>query len=158
MYKSKSMEEGRPFPDYTTLAIAAIAIIGGIVVFRMGFSHPASSTQNGSQNAPIELAQTSQEIKPGVDTIFSLGETHMYMPMGATHQTGYVSMILREPNLYALAGNPGWTRPFVVNYEYRTYPGLPASSISFFKPVLICFQLNQELWQDYVRRAGCISS
>jgi hypothetical protein len=152
MDKSGLMGQGRPLPDLTTIVIAVLVVIWGILVFSMVFNQPGvSSTQTESQSPPSEFAQGSQEIIPGADMILSSGDTTLFMPKGATSQTGYISITPRAANPYVFAGNSGWVRPLAVNIEYRSYKGASASSISFFKPVLICFRINGEQWQDYTR-------
>ena len=151
MYKSKPMETGRPFTIYAVIVIFALVVIGALALVT-GSHQTDSYPQVSIQTLPVDSSKASREIIPSLDMNLSLGETSLYVPKGATNLAGYLSMDPREPNLYPMDGDPGWSRPIVVNIEFRNYQGSPSHNITFFQPVQICFQIDAERWLDFTRR------
>jgi hypothetical protein len=95
---------------------------------------------------------SSQETVPGQELIVGVGRATLYVPKDAATLAGVISISPLEPNLHAVAGEePEWYRSQVVNVEYLDRDGVPYSKVTFPKPVLICFMI-EELWQDYLQR------
>jgi hypothetical protein len=151
-YKPKPMEEQRTFPNYKTIASVALVFIATTLVIIKGLHQPQADPPTGSQTGPTEFQHASKEIISSLDMILSLGNVSFYLPRGSTNLSGYLSMIPREPNLYPLAGESWWSRPFVINIVYLNYQGTPAPSIDFMQPVQLCFQISEEQWQDFTQR------
>ncbi|MGE5251525.1 MAG: hypothetical protein ACM3QS_15090 [Bacteroidota bacterium] len=141
----------REEPGTPRLAIlVTILLIGSIiaVVVMQGSARPDSSTQAGA----IEFAQSTQQVTPGQAMTITAGTVTVYLPQNATRSPGTVSIIPREPNLYPTAGDIAWSRPQIVNIEFRDAASTPYPDITFSLPAEVCFQLTQNQWGDYTQR------
>jgi hypothetical protein len=152
MFRSKLLDEMRPYASYIIIVIVYIGVISSTLVFIPGYHLPVGSRMIIPQTGSSEFAGVTREIIPSIDMTLGFGNAALYVPKGSTNMAGYLSMTLREPDLFLSADGSGWTRPFVVDIEYQNYQGTPTPSISLFNPVQICFQVNEKMWRDYTRR------
>jgi hypothetical protein len=138
-------------PVFSMFGIPAIFIlISGLMalVVIQGLKPPESSTRDGV----IEFVQATEHITSGVDITVNVETVSVYVPKNAINEAGSIFITLREPNLFPVAGEPGWMRPQIVNVEFRNSRGIPSPEISFLSPIEICFSVNQEQWRDFSNR------
>lgn len=139
-------EESR-VPKFAIVII--ILLVAGIVVLviLMGLQQP-SSTQAGY----VEFGTVTEELIPDEDFVINFNNATLYVPRAAIQLAGSITIFPREPNLFSNAGEPGWSRPLVIEIEYRDEAGNPYAKVTFSMPIQICFKVTQERWLDYLNR------
>lgn len=129
-----------------------IAIVLAVVVipriFLIGTEPPGSrSQQEGAQYLQIPQEQNTDE-----EIIVSDHQTTLYLPDGAVNLTGDFLIVPRQPDLFAYASETEWSRPIVVDIQYRNEEGVIHPGITFSEPVRICFTLTPEQWEEFTQR------
>ena len=148
MYK---LENPGGEPRVPKFAIAFIVLlVAGIIVLGVliGSQQPASSIQAGYGEFDI----ATEELTHDGNLAVGANNVTLYVPRAAIRLTGSIIIFPREPNLFPNAGEPGWSRPLVVNVEYRDENGVPYSDATFSIPVDICFKITRARWSDYLLR------
>ena len=79
------------------------------------------------------------------------GDVLVMIPSGVVEEGGTLVIEPREPDILREAGEPGWSRPLIVNVELRDRYGQSLSDIDFASPIEICFVLQQAQWEHYRR-------
>jgi hypothetical protein len=79
------------------------------------------------------------------------GDVLVMIPGGVLEEGGTLVIEPHEPDILREAGEPGWSRPLIVNVELRDRFGQTLSDIDFASPIEICFVLQQDQWQHYRR-------
>lgn len=136
-----------PFVIFAVVLVGLVAVSIIPLVNVIGLQQPDGSTQR----EVIEL-QITQEYTAGQETILSAGLVTVYIPEGAIDLSGNFVITPRQPDLFSFAGESDWSRPQVVNIEYRNEEGAYNPDITFAKPVSVCFTLSPEQWNDYMHR------
>jgi hypothetical protein len=126
-----------------SIIIFAIGLI--VLVVTQGLKPPDSSTQAGI----VEIVQSTDEFTPVEDVSINVENVTVYIPKNASTQAGELLVTFREPDLFSDSGEPGWTRPQVINVEYRNGEGTSLTEITFSQPIEICFSFTQELWSNF---------
>ncbi len=126
------------------IVMLAVSMITLILIQRLKPSD--SSTQDGS----IDFEHNLEEFTPGQAITASVGNITVYVPEDSTNLKGNISIIPREPNMFASAGEAEWNRPQIVNVEFQTSEG--ATHVTFSNPIQICFSMTEEQWPDFLRQ------
>ena len=139
---------GKPaVPSFGIFLIGFLAVIMLPLTILILLRPPSSRQQEALAFVQIPQKQsTDQEI------IVSADKTTLYIPKDATDLTGTFVISPRQPDLYSFASEPEWSRPIVVDIEYRNAEGVNYPGITFSKPVSICFTLTPEEWEDFSQR------
>jgi len=129
--------------------VVAVILIG-IFVWQ-GFREPESSLIS---DTPV-MMQSTVEVIPDKASAVSImnGKVEVKIPEEAVDSQGFINLVLREPDLFPEAGEPGWSRPYIVNVEFLDSEGNQAPSPPLMSPVEICFELDDEEW-DFCQTAA----
>lgn len=153
---SRARSNGKNF-----LLVFLVIVVFGLsaIVIWMGMSRPESSTTESTLPALVQsTAEVSLDhailvsMKTGQIIEFIPGDVTVLVPAGATKIRGSISIINREPDMFPDAGEPGWTRPMIVNVEYLDEQGQPVEGIQFNKPLKTCFGMTDDEWQTYAKK------
>jgi len=147
MYKL-DMPEARSRTPRAALIVILLLIVSVIaLVILIGSQRPDSSTQAGA----FEFAIATQVIASGEDLVVGINNATLYVPRDAIGIAGSIAIFPREPNLFTPPGDTKWSRPLVVNVEFRDENGKPVTNITFTKPAEICFKITADRWKDYTQ-------
>jgi len=147
MYKL-DMPEARSRTPRAALIIIILLVVSVIaLVILIGSQRPDSSTQAGT----FEFAIATQVIASGEDLVVGINNATLYLPKDAIGISGSIAIFPREPNLFTSPNDTKWSRPLVVNVEFRDANGKPLTNVPFTKPAEICFKITKERWADYTR-------
>lgn len=127
------------------IAIVVVIVLVGAVILLVwqGTKFPASSTKN-TETSPI-LTQLTSEVVTSDEAEFSLASGDVTVRIPAW----YLKIVLRDPNLFPEAGEPGWQRPKIVNVEAFNADDTRIADMFFNEPIDICFKLTTEQWEHY---------
>ena len=135
--------EIKRFAIVTAIIISVILVS---VVVLIGSEPPDSSIQVST----LEFVIATGEVFPSEDLNVSVGTVTLYVPNDAIDIAGSIAMTTREPNLFPVAGETEWSRPHVVNIEFRTAEGILVPFVILSKPAQLCFKVTPEQLQDYL--------
>jgi hypothetical protein len=148
MYDIKQPGGKLPVPKLAGSLIILLAVMMIPVIILVGSGQPFSNTRRGG----TEFVQIPQKQNNAQEIIVSFDKVTLYVPEDATDLTGNFVISPRQPDLYSFASEPEWSRPIVVDIEYRNEEGVNYPGITFSKPVNICFTLTLEQWTDFTQR------
>lgn len=139
------------------MLVLIVLVVGLVmVVVWMGLSRPQSSTVEPTFPALVQsTAQVSLDhamlvsMKTGRITEFVPGDVMVFIPADSLEAEGTISIINREADMFPEAGQAGWTRPQIVNVEFRGEDGQPVSGVRFQKPLEICFGIEADEWREF---------
>ncbi len=124
-------------PPVPKFAVAAIAILMVGVISMVVYM--------------VLRPKSLQVTVPGKELVIGIDKATLYVPKDAAILDGVISISSLQSNVHSIAGEEAeWFRSQVVEVEYLNRQGLPYQDVTFPKPVLICFMIN-ELWQDYTQ-------
>ena len=149
----KALKNGRMI--WIIVLIVVVVGLSALVIW-MALSRPSSSIQT-SNNLPLVKATAELSMEHGMLVSmltgqvmeFIPGDTMVYVPANSVGVQGMISIINLEPDLFPDAGEPGWSRPMIVNVEYCSSEGEPYSQMDFRQSIEICFSLTEAEWSDY---------
>jgi hypothetical protein len=139
---------GKPaFPSFGIFLIGFLAVIMLPLIILVMLQSPTSRQQEAVAFVQIPQKQNNEQ-----EIIVSADKATLYVPEDATDLTGNFVISPRKPDLYSFASEAEWSRPIVVDIEYRNAEGVNYPGITFSKPVSICFTLTLEQWEDFSQR------
>jgi len=141
------LTDRRPVTRIVFGVSVVLAFIVIALVILVGLEPPDSSIQVST----LEFVIAADEVHPKENLIVSAGNVTLYVPNDAIDVAGSIAITTREPNLFSLEGE-GWSRPNVVNIEFRSAEGLPLPLVVLAKPAQVCFKITQDQWLDYLLR------
>jgi hypothetical protein len=153
------MEDSKTNGRSIWMVILIILVVGlaATVAFLVGLGRPQSSTRELAFPA---LVQSTTELslenavmismKTGQITEFVPGDVMVFIPAGSAQVEGTISIINREADMFPEAGEPGWTRPQIVNVEFQDKNGQPVAGTRFINHLEICFGFKGEEWQKLI--------
>ncbi|MBM3151929.1 MAG: hypothetical protein FJZ96_06980 [Chloroflexi bacterium] len=146
---------------WLVISLILILVVFAVCVFALviwqGSQKPESSTlQNPTPPEPVtvEIPIDQYSVIGMSAEVLTLepGDVSIFIPAGALSQTGQFFLTAREANLLAEAGQPGWSRPYVINLEYKDSSGNVLPAVTLYQPIEICFFVEDGLWSDYLDR------
>ncbi len=97
----------------------------------------------------IDAIQIPQQHTTGQEIVVSANKVTLFVPEGATDLRGNFVIDPRLADLFSFAGEAEWSRPIVVDIEYRNEEGVNYPGITFSQPVSICFNMTSEQWKSF---------
>lgn len=104
------------------------------------------TTASFGANQGILLSTMTGESLPLIS-----GDVLILVPGGVVAGGGTVVFEHHQPDILGEAGEPGWTRPQILNVELLDHLGRSLSGMVFDTPIDICFVLQEAQWQHYQR-------
>lgn len=126
-------------PKLAIILMVFMICLAGLMVLH-------SWTETKDIVSPIQILLGTPQGPAPESIVTRQGNVTVYMPPNATNLEGSIFILPAEDN--QLAADDGWTRPIVVNIEFRSPDGTPVHDISFFQPLEVCFSLTEEQWQS----------
>jgi hypothetical protein len=127
------------------IAFGAIFLIFFVIyMVRLGRKGPSNSEQS---NVP-SLLQVTAEVgtQKDIELISSDGKVRVYVPRNAITSHGWLSLSVREPDIFSDAGELFWTRPLIANLDLYDAKGKLINHPSFKLSISICFYLEKSEW------------